>query len=94
MEWSDAGDAEVGPYRLTESGVTTATDMNASTASNYALLSLDYTDPHETAGQIVTDPKAAVIAIPCNTAVLLTLGNALDTLGLSGIDSALTACGC
>lgn len=94
MEWADAGDAEVGPYRLTESGVTTATDLNAVNSSTYALLSLDYTDPHETAGQIVTDPKAAVIAIPCNTAVLLTLGNALDTLGLSGIDTALTACNC
>jgi hypothetical protein len=94
MEWADAGDAEVGPYRITESGVTTAVDLNAVGSSNYALLSLDYLDPHETAGQVMTAPKAAVVAIPCNVAVLLTLGNALDTLGMSGIDTALTACNC
>lgn len=92
MEWTAAGNAEVGPYRLTESGVTTATDLNTTSGVQYVQLTLDYDDPIETAFQAQAEPKSLVLAIDKAAAVLQTVGNALDALLTVDVDTALTAC--
>lgn len=93
-EWFAAGNAEVGPERLTVSGVTTSTALNADSAGTYAILSIDYDDPHEAAGTLHSEPKSLQLAFPCDAAVLSTIGNVLDTLFTPATDNALTACDC
>lgn len=93
-EWFAAGNAEVGPERLTVSGVTSSTALNADTAATYAILSIDYDDPHEAAGTLHSEPKSLQLAIPCDAAVLATIGNVLDTLFTPATDASLTACDC
>lgn len=82
------------PYRQTVSGVDAAVQLNADQTTTYAILTLEYNDPSQNSFQDFTDPMIVRVAIaPANSNSTDNLGDILDDLlGLSAIDTALTAC--
>lgn len=79
LEWTDAGNAEAGPYRQTVSGVVTPITTNAVAGGTYHQLNLLYTEPiaGDTGAMQYSDPKEAIIAMPSGTTAV-TLWTVLD----------------